>query len=182
MRVRPGCRVGEVHLLDWSQLNFYCFPTYCTTPLSISISALFKLGSNSWSLNGYFHWNIVEKHFHGAFHSFVLTSSLLNPSFSFLALRTLRGASETKLVLRGIARMVLGTWSGASEASLARNICSNLEKPRSAILASSASQSNPDLEMRKLYPRWFLSAFITETAAVLVEDCKQARLGENLPE
>ena len=112
MRVRPGCRVGEVHLLDWSQLNFYCFPTYCTTPLSISISALFKLGSNSWFFNGYFHWNIVEKHFHGAFHSFVLTSSLLNPSFSFLALRTWRGASETKLVLRGIARyyVVLRAW------------------------------------------------------------------------
>ena len=152
MRVRPGCRVGEVHLLDWSQLNFYCFPTYCTTPLSISISALFKLGSKSWSFNGYFHWNIVEKTLPWSFslfcpHLFFAQSLLLLPCLEYLKRHVWDkiGIARYCVVLRGIARMVLGTWSGASEASLARNICSNLEKPRSAILASSAGQSNPDL-------------------------------------
>ena len=172
MRVRPGCRVGEVHLLDWSPQLLLLSHLLHNSSLDIYFCFVqtrvkFMIFERLLSLKHC--WKTLPWSF-SLFcpHLFFAQSLLLLPCLENLKRRVwdqigiawycavLRAwywePEEGRLrqnwycaVLRGIARMVLRTWSGASEASLARNICSNLEKPRSAILASSAGQSNPYL-------------------------------------
>ena len=145
MRVRPGCRVGEVHLLDWSPQLLLLSHLLHNSSLDIYFCFVqtrvkFMIFERLFSLKHC--WKTLPWSF-SLFcpHLFFAQSLLLLPCLENLkrGVWDKIGIARYCVVLRGIARMVLGTWSGASEASLARNICSNLEKPRSAIFLPSSS-------------------------------------------
>ena len=120
MRVRPGCRVGEVHLLDWSPQLLLLSHLLHNSSLDIYFCFVQTQIHDFWTAT--FTETLLKN---TSMELFTLLSSPLlcsippSPSLPWepeeeLSLRQ----NWYCLVLRGIVRMVLRTWRGASETKL----------------------------------------------------------------